>query len=115
MSIPIRSPIVSESDSPIRLDMGKSTAQRWSEITIRVFDNSNVSLADASGVTGTVTGQVVKSGTDLPENFDEIITLSTDPWSWRPELSTARAFIFTVAGLNEGYSLQFTVNNWSAV
>ena len=106
---PIRSPISAESDSPITLDMGESTARRWSEVTIRVFDASGDAVTTA---TGTITAQAIKSGTDKPEDFNTTINLATDDWSWLPELSTVRQFVFTVSGLNAGYTLQFTVNNW---
>ena len=110
MSAPIRSEVVSESDSPIRLELGASSAQRWTEIAIRVYDADNNPVSTATGM---ITVQAVKSGTDKPEPFTDDIDLSSDSWSWKPELSTVTAFIFSIVGLNANYSIQFTINNWS--
>ena len=111
MSYPIQSGKVSDSDSPVTVTLGASTAQRWKEITLQVFDDRERPVN--TGATGTVTGQAVKSGTNNPEDFEESIDLATDDWSWKPELSTVSEFIFGISGLNAGYTLQFTINNWT--
>ena len=112
MGIPVRSPVTTEADGEITVSLGAESGKRWNEITVRVFDGSNNPVTTA---TGTLSAKAIKSGTDKPEDFEETIDLSSDPWSWRPEMSTVRAFIFSVSGLNAGYSYQITINNWSSV
>ena len=112
MGIPVRSEISTEADGEITVPLGRESGKRWHEITVRIFNASNQPVTTA---TGTLTAKALKSGTDKPEDFEEEIDLSSDPWSWKPELSTVRAFMFTVTGLNAGYSYQITINNWSEV
>lgn len=108
---PVTSEIVTESDSPVTVNLGAGAGagDRWSEITVQVF---NASGAPVNTSAGTLTGQAVKSGTTKPETFDEEIDLSVDDWSWKPELSTVQQFIFTISGLMTNHRVQFTVHNW---
>lgn len=110
MGIPVRSPVSSEDDGEITVNLGPESGKRWHEITIRIFDDNNNRVTTA---TGTFTGKALKSGTDKEEEFAETIDLSSDPWSWKPELSSVRAFLFSVSGLNPNYTYQITINNWS--
>ena len=101
-----------ESEGEIEIDRGASTSLRWTEVTVAVFDDSG-DAADPSTVTGTLTGSVLKAGAGKREDFNESIDLSSDPWSWKPELSTVQIFYFSVSGLNADHTYEISINSWS--
>ena len=109
MSI-IRGKISKEADGQIEIRRGTATSLRWSEITVNVFDANGEEVDEA---TGTLSGKALKTGSGKPQDFEENIDLSTDNWSWLPEMSTVRSFFFSISGLNTGYSYQITVSSWS--
>ena len=106
----IRSPKTTEADGEIEIRRGSSTSLRWSEVTVRVCNSADEPVNTA---TGTLTGQVLKSGSGKRQNFTETLNLATDDWSFLPELSTIQSFFFSVSGLNAGYTYQITVNSWN--
>ena len=106
----IRSPRTTEAAGEIEIKRGTSTSLRWSEVTVRVFDASDAPVSEA---TGTLTGQVLKTGSGKRQDFQNPLNLVSDDWSFTPELSTVRSFFFSISGLNAGYTYQITVNSWN--
>ena len=108
----IRSGRRTEAEGEISINRGALTSNRWSEITISVFDAAG-SESDPSTTTGIVSGTAIKSGSGKPQPFINTVDLSANDWSWQPELSTVEEFRFSVAGLNAGYTYEITVSSWS--
>ncbi len=98
-----------QADGQILVELGFQINFQWHEITVSVFDASG---DPATGVTGTLSGQATKSGSDQPEVFTESLDLAAGDRSWLPELSVAQIFQFTPAGLNATYTYFVTVNSW---
>ena len=106
----IRGPMATEAQGEIEIRRGASTALRWSEVTVNVFDGNGDEVDTA---TGTLTGKALKTGSGKAQDFEESIDFETDEWSWLPEMSTVQRFFFLVSGLNAGYSYQITINSWN--
>ena len=107
----VRSERHTESDNPITVNRGMDASEPWSEITINVFDASGTP-ATPGGVTGVLTGSALKVGSGKLQPFQNTVNLSTQDWSWQPELSRVQEFQFSIAGLNAGFTYQITVNSW---
>lgn len=107
----IRSGRHAEADGEITVERGAETSLRWSEIVIAVFDDAG-EPADPDMTTGTVTGAVLKTGSGKRQDFVESVDLSSDPWSWEPEISTVTTFYFSVSGLNTDYTYEITISSW---
>lgn len=96
--------------APAVIALGLSENQEWHEITVSVFNAAGDPAL--TGVTGTLSGEVLKRGADRFEAFTQALDLAADQRAWDPELSRAQQFRLTVAGLNTGFTYRVTVNSW---
>ena len=105
---PLSGPGFTQADGRVTVDLALNQTQEWHEITVSIFDSGS----PATGVTGTLAGEVLKTGADQPEDFTNTLNLAAGERAWDPELSRAQQFFFTPTGLNAGFEYFITVNSW---
>ncbi len=98
-----------QADGQVQVDLDFQINFQWHEITVSVFDAAG---DPATGVTGSLAGEVIKSGADQSEVFTESLDLAAGDRSWLPELSVAKTFFFTPTGLNATYIYFVSINSW---
>lgn len=103
-----------QADGRISVPLGFEANFEWHEITVSVFDDLG-NPGQSGMVTGSLAGEVLKHGADMPEDFTQILDLATDQRSWDPELSRADTFFFTPTGFNANYEYFITVNSWGDI
>ena len=102
-----------QADGRVAVNLGFTENFEWHEITIACFEPGDVpGDAPATGVTGTLAGEVLKRGADQVETFSTTLNLATGERAWDPELSRAQIFYFTPTGFNATYTYYVTVNSW---
>lgn len=104
-----------QADGRVTVDLALNQNFEWHEITIACFEPGGDPFngaAPATGVTGTLAGEVRKTGADQPEDFATTVNLATGERAWDPELSRAQQFFFTPTGFNATYTYWITVNSW---
>lgn len=114
---PVRGPFT-QADGRVEVALGQFANFPWHEITISIFEPGGTPFnggAPATSVTGTLAGEVLKTGADQTEAFSTTLNLAGGDRAWDPELSRALSFFFTPTGLNATYTYWVTVNSWGGI
>lgn len=92
-----------EEDRTVNFNM--LSADKANEYNFEVFDGNGDPVDSA---TGTINFEAYSPGIGKPESPASTLNLATDDWKFRLFFATINRVVFSVTGLNAGYTVQAT-------